>query len=207
MSSYEIGLKNQFFNGRLTVNLAAFDTRVHNYQVNVVDSGPGALRGYLSNIDKVSSHGIELDSALVTNENLSGYLSVAWTEGRYVSFVNGPCPLELNNGATVACDLSGRPLPGLSKWVISVGGEYRHSAFDGMAYFGVDASYRTSLYSDASDSKYLRIDCYSLVNVRVGYISSGPWEASMSAQPGNSGAVFGLPGDPRTFGVTFRVRY
>jgi len=221
VSSYEIGLKNQFFNGRLTVNLAAFDTRVHNYQVNVVDSGPGALRGYLSNIDKVSSHGIELDSALVTNENLSGYLSVAWTEGRYVSFVNGPCPLELNNGATVACDLSGRPLPGLSKWVISVGGEYRHSAFDGMAYFGVDASYRTSLYSDASDSKYLRIDCYSLVNVRVGYISSGPWEASiwvknlfdtdyfqyLSAQPGNSGAVFGLPGDPRTFGVTFRVRY
>ncbi len=59
------------------------------------------------------------------------------------------------------------------------------------------------------------------MNVRVGYISSGPWEASiwvknlfdtdyfqyLSAQPGNSGAVFGLPGDPRTFGVTFRVRY
>jgi len=55
VSSYEIGLKNQFFKGRLTINLAAFDTRVHNYQVNVVDSGPGALRGYLSNIDKVSS--------------------------------------------------------------------------------------------------------------------------------------------------------
>jgi iron complex outermembrane receptor protein len=221
VSSYEIGLKNQFFNGRVTVNLAAFDTKVHNYQVNVVDSGPGALRGYLSNIDKVSSHGIELDSAFVANENLSGYVSAAWTEGKYVSFANGPCPLELNNGATVACNLSGRPLPGLSKWVVSAGGEYRHSAFDGMAYFGVDASYRTSLHSDAADSKYLRIDGYSLVNVRVGYISSGPWEASvwvknlfdtdyfqyLSAQAGNSGAVFGLPGDPRTFGVTFRVRY
>jgi len=43
-----------------------------------------------------------------------------------------------------------------------------------MAYFGVDASYRTSLYSDASDSKYLRIDGYSLLNVRVGYIRPDP---------------------------------
>jgi len=221
VSSYEIGLKNQFFSGKLTVNLAAFETKVHDYQVNVVDSGPGALRGYLSNIEKVSSHGIELDSAFVTNENLSGYLSAAWTEGKYVSFTNGPCPLELNNGATVACDLSGRPLPGLSKWVVSFGGEYRHSAFDGMAYFGIDASYRSSAYSDASDSKDLLIDGYSLVNVRAGYISSGPWEAAiwaknlfdtqyfqyLSAQPGSSGSVFGLPGDPRTFGVTLRLRF
>ena len=221
VSSYEVGLKNQFFNGRLTFNLAAFDTRVRNYQVNVVDSGPGALRGYLSNIDKVSSHGIELDSGFITNENLSGYFSAAWTEGKYDSFTNGPCPLERNNGATVACDLSGRPLPGLPKWSISVGGEYRHSVFDGMAYFGIDASYRSSAYSDASDSKYLLIDGYTLLNLRVGYISSGPWEVSLwvrnvfdteyfqylSAQPGNSGAVFGLPGDPRTFGVTLRLTF
>src|SRR5262249_37686665 len=221
VSSYEVGLKNQFFNGRLTINLAAFDTKVHNYQVNVVDSGPGALRGYLSNIEKVSSRGIELDSGFVTNENLSGYLSATWTEGKYVSFLNGPCPLELNTGATVACDLSGRPLPGLSRWVISAGGEYRHAVFDGMAYLGVDASYRSSTYSDTSDSKYLLIDGYSLFNMRVGYISSAAWEAAiwvknifdteyfqyLSAQPGNSGAVFGLPGDPRTFGITFRIRY
>jgi iron complex outermembrane recepter protein len=115
VSSVEVGLKNQFFSGRLTINLAAFETRVRDYQVNVVDSGPGALRGYLSNIEKVSSRGIELDSAFVTNENFSGYLSAAWTEGKYVSFVNGPCPLERTTGATVACDLSGRRCPDFPK--------------------------------------------------------------------------------------------
>jgi iron complex outermembrane receptor protein len=29
----------------------------------------------------------------------------------------------------------------------------------------------------------------------------------LQAQPGNSGAVFGLPGDPRTVGLTLRVKY
>ena len=67
----------------------------------------------------------------------------------------------------------------------------------------------------------MRIDGYALINLRAGYISSQYWEAFvwvknlfdaeyvqyLSVQPGNSGAVFGLPGDPRTFGVTFRVKY
>ena len=90
-----------------------------------------------------------------------------------------------------------------------------------MGYFGVDASYRSTFSSDASDSKYLLIKGYSLVNLRAGLITSGNWEAFawvknvfdqnyfqyLQAQPGNSGAVFGLLGDPRTFGVTVRVKY
>ena len=221
VATYEIGLKNQFFEQRLTLNLAAFQNTVRNYQVNVVDFGPGALRGYLSNIEKVSSHGIELDAAFSPREDFSGYLSGAWTEGKYDSFPNGPCPLELIAPSTTACNLSGRPLPGLSKWVVSAGGEYRQPALDGMAYVGVDANYRSSAYSDASDSKYLLIGGYSLVNLRTGYLSSGAWEAFvwvknaldteyfqyMTAQPGNSGGIYALPGDPRTFGLTFRVKY
>jgi iron complex outermembrane receptor protein len=59
------------------------------------------------------------------------------------------------------------------------------------------------------------------VNLRAGFISAGPWEAFvwvknvgdtryftyLQAQTGNSGAVAGLLGDPRTFGVTLRVKY
>ncbi len=221
VDTYEVGLKNQFFRGRLTLNLALFDTEVHNYQVNVVDSGPGALRGYLSNIEKVRSRGIEWDSAFAPTDDISGYLSGAWTDGEYVSFANGPCPLELTTASTTSCNLSGRPLPGLSRWVVSAGGEYRHTVFDGTGYLGIDASYRSSAYSDASDSKYLRMDGYAPINLRAGFISSQYWEAFVwvknifdaryfqyfSVQPGNSGAVFGLPGDPRTFGLTFRAKY
>jgi len=171
----------------------------------------------------VRSKGLELDAAWAPSGDFSSYLSLAWTEGTYVSFVNGPCPLERIGTATAACDLSGRPLPGLPKWAISAGAEYRASLFNGATgYWGVDVTYRSDQYSDASDSKYLVIDGYSLVNFRAGYVSpSGVFEGFlwvknafdthyfqyMSVQPGNSGAIFALLGDPRTYGVTLRLRF
>ncbi len=66
------------------------------------------------------------------------------------------------------------------------------------------------------------IDAYSLVNFRAGWVSpSGVWEGFvwvrnafdteyfqyMSVEPGNSGAIFALLGDPRTYGVTLRLRF
>ncbi len=222
-TTYELGLKTQFLDRTLTANLAVFYTTVKDYQVNVVDSGPGALRGYLSNIEEVSSRGVELDAAWAPSSEFSSYLSAAWTEGKYESFANGPCPLERIGTSTAACDLSGRPLPGLPTWALSAGAEYRKTIFNGSTgYFGVDATYRSDQYSDASDSEYLVIDAYSLVNLRLGYVSpSGTWEGFfwvknvfdteyfqyMSVQPGNSGAIFALLGDPRTYGVTVRLRF
>jgi iron complex outermembrane receptor protein len=220
LTSYEIGVKNQLFDNGLVLNVDIFNTEVKDYQVNVVDSGPGALRGYLANIPKVKSRGVELDASFAPFENFSGYLSGAFTEGKYAKFANGPCPLELIKNSTSACDLSGKPLPGLSKWAFSGGAEYRVPMGEDMTYIGFDASYRSSFYSDASDSKYLKIDSYSIVNLRAGLITSGNWEFVVWAknifdtnyyqylqpQTGNSGAVVGLVGDPRTYGVTVRVK-
>lgn len=221
VTTYEVGVKNEFFDKRLVLNVDAFDTEDENYQVNVVDSGPGALRGYLANIPKVRSRGFELDSVFVPVENVSGYLSGAWTQGDYVSFPNGPCPLELIGATTSACNLNGKPLPGLSRWSFSGGAEYRLAVDDATAYLGLDASYRSSAYSDASDSKYLKIGGYSLVNLRAGYIFGSGWEVFVWAknlfdqhyfqylqpQTGNSGEVVGLLGDPRTIGITVRIKY
>jgi iron complex outermembrane receptor protein len=187
----------------------------------VVDNGPGALRGYLANIPKVRSRGFEFDAAFDWGENITGYASGAWTEGEYVTFPNGPCPLELIGASTTACNLSGKPLPGASRWSVSMGAEYRRPIDEGMAYVGVDASYRSAFYSDASDSKYLKIEGYGLVNLRAGYIFANGWEAFvfvknlfdqnyfqyLQPQTGNSGEVVGLLGDPRTVGITVRVKY
>jgi iron complex outermembrane receptor protein len=123
VTNYEAGIKNEFFARRLILNVDVFETEIRDYQVNVVDSGPGALRGYLANIPQVRSRGLEFDAAFAPFENLSGYLSGAWTEGKYVSFANGPCPLERIGNSTTACDLSGKPLPGLPKFALSGGAE------------------------------------------------------------------------------------
>lgn len=225
VTTYELGLKTQGFDRRVTANLAAYRTDVEDYQANVVDSGPGALRGYLANAEKVVIQGIELDAVARPNEHLDLYANVAWTDAKYDSFANGPCPLERIGTSTVACDLSGKDLPGVSPWAASVGGEVHGNGgflgLPGQFYGGADASFRSTYNSDASVSRYTEIEGYTILNLRAGFRADNGWEASVwvrnaldedylqfvSVQSGNSGLVIGNPGDPRTVGITLRARY
>ena len=225
VTTWELGLKTQAFDRRLTANLAVYRTDVEDYQANVVDSGPGALRGYLANAEKVVIQGVELDAFARPNQNLDLYANVAWTDGQYDSFANGPCPLEQIGASTLACDLSGQELPGVSPWAASIGGEvHGNGGFLGLSgefFGGADASYRSSYNSDASVSRYTEIQGYSILNLRAGFRADNGWEAFIwvknaldedylqfvSVQSGNSGLVIGNPGDPRTVGLTLRARY
>ncbi|MDB5479470.1 MAG: TonB-dependent receptor [Caulobacteraceae bacterium] len=223
-TTYEIGLKTRLIGNRLLLNVDWFDTTVHDFQTNVVDTGPGALRGYLANIAEVRSRGAELDSDVIINSNLSAYLHSAWIDAKYVSYANGPCPLELTGSSTTVCDLSGRGLPGTPRWAMSAGGEYKHSLAlgrtGGEAFARLEASVRTKIYGDPTDSKYTVIGGYTLVNASVGF-RARHWDAwvwarnlfdenylqNVTVQSGNSGLIIGTPGDPRTFGVTVRANY
>jgi len=226
VSTYELGLKTQAFNRRLTANLAAYYTEIADFQANVVDAaGPGAIRGYISNIEKVEIQGVELDLNAHPNSAIDIYANVSWTDGEYTSFANGPCPLELIGPTTARCDLSGKELPGVSPWAVSLGGELHGPGsvlgLAGEVFVGADASYRSTYNSDAAVSKYTEIDGYGLLNLRAGFRAENGWEASIwvknaldkdylqfvSVQTGNSGLVIGNPGDERTVGLTLRARY
>jgi len=225
VTTWELGLKTQAFDRRLTANLAAYYTDITDFQANVVDAGPGALRGYLANVEKVEIRGVELDLTAHPNEFLDLYANVAWTDGEYTSFRNGPCPLELIGASTAACDLSGKELPGVSPWALAFGGELHGPGsvlgLSGEVFAGADASYRSTYNSDAAVSRYTEIEGYGLLNLRAGFRSDNGWEASVfvknaldeeylqfvSVQTGNSGLVIGNPGDERTIGVTLRARY
>ena len=221
----ELGVKTNLFNQRVLLNIDVYDSAVRDFQTNVVDTGPGALRGYLANIDKVRVRGAELDAALRLNQRWSGHLSLSWTEGKYLSYVNGPCPLELTGNTTTVCDLSGKPLSALPRWVVSAGAEYAHpvsvGSLAGSAFLHAELTTRSKIYGDPSDSKYSVIDGYSLVNLSLGFRQSGPWELSIWArnllgrnymqnltiQAGNSGLIVGTPSDPRMLGLTVRAKY
>jgi iron complex outermembrane receptor protein len=220
--NYELGLKTELLDRRIAANVALFRADVHDFQANVVDSGPGALRGYLANIDEVRSQGVEFDLTLTPVRGFSGYLRGAYTDATYASFPNAPCPLELQVSSTSVCSLSGVQLPGSSKWAASLGGEYRRpSSRNGEAYVGVDATYRSKYFADASASKYLVISGYTVANLRVGFASNAGWEVFglvrnlfdkdsmqlLTPQSGNSGLVSGLPGDPRSYQLTVRYSF
>ena len=114
-------------------------------------------------------------------------------------------------------------LPGVSRWALTFGGELnKPSTVFGQRgeFFGAfDTSYRSEFSSSPSASRYMVVDGYGLVNLRAGYRWSDGWSVFLwsrnlldkqyyellSAQPGNSGLIVGLPGDPRTVGVTLRM--
>jgi iron complex outermembrane receptor protein len=217
----ELGVKTEPFRG-VTANFTAFDTTVRDYQANVVNAQVGVLRGYLANADKVRVRGLEFDGSAQVHRRLSFYGALAYTDGKYASFVDAPPPLEDTGGPQVK-DVSGSQLPGISRVAFSLGGEYARPASllgkSGEFFGAVDSSYRSNFSSSASASQFMVIEGYSLINARLGVRWSDGWTLSLwsrnllnenyyemlSPAPGNSGLIAGLPGDPRTFGITLRM--
>jgi iron complex outermembrane receptor protein len=223
-TTIEAGVKSAWLDQRLLLNAAVFHTEVEDFQANVVDSGPGALRGYLANVDEVRVDGAELELSAVLSERWSGRFSLNWTDGEYASYQNAPCPLELIGNSTSACDLSGRPLPATPELSASIGGEYHRKVqwfgSEGDAWARVDVTGRSSSYGDPADSRALLIAGYGLVNLNLGF-QQETWQLNLWArnalnknfmqnltiQAGNAGLIVGTPGDPRMAGMTVRVKY
>ena len=199
VNHYELGLKTQFLDRRVTANLAAFWTDIRDYQATVTNGQLGVLRGYLANAGAVRTRGIELDTAFRPIDGLNLYANTAYTDAEYRRFVDAPCPPELSGGPTVAagqspgapgvpggaspafCDISGQRLPGISKWAFSFGAEYAIPAqlagATGSFYVGYDGSYRSDFSSNPSPSIYTTVEGYSLSNFRLGYRADRGWNA------------------------------
>jgi len=220
----EGGIKSTLFNHRLSLDGDVFFENDSNYQANLIDTNVPTPKQYLSNIPKVQSQGIEVNMNAQPFDGLSVYTSAIYDRAIYADFPNAPCPLE--RVTTPVCNLSGAPLAGVPKWTISAGGEYAHPVTFGSrevsAYVGLDYTYKSSLYSVATDSIYSYLPALSLLNVRGGVRSpEGKWDLYMwaknvtnkfyynfiAAGVGNTGALDAAPGDPRTFGVTLRFHY
>lgn len=189
VDAFEIGLKTQFLDRRVTLNLAAFWTEIGDYQATVNNNAINVIRGYLANAGKVRSRGFETDFSFRPSKRLSLYVNGAYTDAKYVRFTNAPCPPELSGGTATApggvtdpagtaggrspafCDISGQRLPGISKWSLSFGGEVNQpvGSLGGQVYLGYDGSYRSRFSSNPSPSAYTWIDGYALSNFRAGY--------------------------------------
>jgi iron complex outermembrane receptor protein len=240
---FEIGVKTQFWDRRATLNLSAFRTDIRDYQATVVNGQFGVLRGFLANAEKVRSQGIEADFSVRPSDRFNAYVNGAYTDAKYLRFVDAPCPPELSggtlagpgqtpspagtpNGLSAAnCDISGQRLPGVSRWAFSFGGEGnlpgRLLGQDGQFYLGYDGSYRSDFSSNPSPSAFMNVDGYSLSNFRLGFRSDDglnifgwvrnafneDYFEQLFLGPGQTGLIAGLPGDPRTWGVTINKSF
>jgi iron complex outermembrane receptor protein len=240
---FEAGMKSQFWGRKVTFILAAFSTDIDDYQAQVTNGQLGVLRGYLANADKVRTQGVEVDFSVRPSARFNLYFNGAYTDAKYAKFADAPCPPELAGGTAAAkgqtpsapgtpggispasCDISGRRLPGVSKWSFSYGAEYNRPgslfAQAGEIYAAVDGNYRSDFSSNPSPSAYTWVGGHALTNFRLGFGADSGFDLfawvrnafdvkyfeQLAVASGNTGLIVGQPGDPRTWGVTFKAAF
>lgn len=223
VTHYELGVKTRP-TANSFLNVVVFNDDIKDYQTQVQTPEPGVNRGYLANAEKVQVRGVEVEGNVrLTHFTFNG--SIAYTDGKYVSFTNAPVPLEEVGGTQAFKDVSGGELPGISKWTGSFGAEATTKGvffgLKGNYFVAADVYFRSKFSSSPSPSQYLNIEDYSLLNGRFGFrasngISIYVWGRNLAntdyyeqllAAPGSAGQYAGILGDPRTYGVTMRYSF
>jgi iron complex outermembrane receptor protein len=169
--SYEIGLKNTLFGGKLVVNLAAFFAKYYNYQANNPDIVAGVLVTRFTNAGDVSTRGGELDLLFQPSRDLTFSGGLAYTDAHIDQF---KVP---TNGVTTGVVPSGTQLGYAPKWKGSLGADWRWrtgGAID--VQLGAQGSYQSKQLSQLDANPVIRefttIDGYGLIDLSAGIIEA-----------------------------------
>jgi len=215
--NYEIGVKQQLFDRRVTLNIDGYWTELRGLQANIYPIN--GAKSYLANVGNVRARGIEADAEWRVTNGLTLTTNGSFNDTRYSSYHNAPCPI----GGAAVCDLTGHRVYQSPKWIGNAIIDYRFDAgHDITPYFIGRYAYRSSMFGTIDDGPYARIPGYGLASFRVGATFGKRYDASVWVdnafdktyyQNMNALAVVGAGtygyggqiGTPRTVGGTLRV--
>jgi len=217
LTSYEVGTKLSLLDRKLQVDLSAFYYDYGNKQlytyVNVPIFGPVATA---TNIPKSSVKGVDF--------SLKAKPLPGWTIGGGVTYARSKIkkvdPLSesydlLNN----LVDITGNRFNFAPDWSGVADTEYRSAASDNLdLFFGGGVRFASKSYSDLANSGISTMPGYAVFDVRAGVDSEKGWNLSVWSRNVTNklylnnivttgDAVVRYTGMPRTFGMTFGVRY
>lgn len=223
-TNYEIGMKGDVLDHHLAFSASLFLTNVTGYQATyIAPVGAGsAIVTLLTNAGKVQTKGFEAEATLVPVPGMSLRGFVGYTDARYKSYTNGPCPLEITGQSF--CDLTGKPVSGTPKWSTGITGNYVRGFNDRIdGYLNAEFSWKSAYFGSLDDSIYSKTGNYGILNLRAGIRSHNErWDISVwgknitnqayvtTAANFNAlvpGLYLSTFGDPRTYGVTLRTTY
>ena len=218
VDAWELGIKSRFFGGKAELNLALFWTDDSDYQANYYNTAIIPAVGYISNVGKLRSRGVELDARATPIDGLTLTFAGTYNDAFYVSYPKAPAPYLQSYLGFV--DLSGQQASGAPRWSLSGSAEYVRHAGRVDVYLGTDASYRSSFTASVNLDPLTRVAGYGLLGLHAGIRDrDGKWDVSVWARnvtdtdyfntkaiSANYGTVLGSLGEPRTFGLTLRAR-
>lgn len=214
-STYEVGLKGEYFDRRLRLNLAAFYNDISNVQVSIYDQTIPALRRM--NGGDAYTEGVEIESSALPLPGLQWDASLAYLATGYGRF-GGALPPGNLGGITT---LVGRQFPLAPHIQINSGVNYTLPlpAAAGVVRVGINGQYQTAFFTDIYNSAALRMPAQSFFNATLNHTSADThWYTALSvknftdrqyAQTGSVTAAYAYYGynPPRTALLTVRYSY
>jgi len=166
VDAFEVGVKTVAARGRLTLNVTAFLSKYHDYQVfQTLRSESGATTLELTNAGRVTSQGVELESIWIPVDRLQLRLNLTALDATYDRFAN-PAPGEP--------DFDGNALPFAPPWKTFFGVQYiQPLGRSGFLTLSASHSFVADQYYDPSNREEFLIESYSLIDARVSWQPRG----------------------------------
>lgn len=185
VQSFEVGVKSQLFDRKLTLNVDLFRTNYQHFQFDSISTG--GLNSVpvikLLSIGKVRSQGIELNTSLRPTSNLRFGLNLAYIDAEIIDYPGATC--YTGQTAATGCvngvqNLNGVSLPYHSKFKYTVTADYTIPLQSVDFNIGGFYRYQSSQHSDVANDPLTALKGYGVANVYVGLSSKNKsWDAQL----------------------------
>jgi iron complex outermembrane recepter protein len=177
-TSFEIGAKTSFFDGRGELNIAAFFTKYDDLQVSIFD---GTLGFNVGNAGKAETKGIELDGRFAITENLMMGAALAFLDFEFTDFKNGQCYQGQVPDNGIFCDYTGKTNQYVADYSGNLTFAYTKAFGDAMEFrAGTDFTFTDDYNSSQNLDPSQEQDGYVEMNIRIAVadVKSG-WEVAV----------------------------
>jgi iron complex outermembrane receptor protein len=179
--SWEVGARSQFFQHRLTLNVTAFHTRYENFQAQGIETLPDGTSNFrLTNVGKLRTQGVEVDSTARVTDELQLSASAAYIDAEITDFPFAQCyPLQTAAqgcvGSPARQNLAGKTPAQAPKFKMSVDVNYAHplpgTPFEALAI--ASYAYQSKMnYSLNQDPQTIQ-KAYGILNLSAGIRNPG----------------------------------
>lgn len=217
VTSYEIGMKSDLLDRRLRLNLALFQTDIEDLQVTRFFQPQGSTFGEFltENAGQAESDGAELEVIWQPVDALKFGGSYTYLDAKYTDFTGLPS-VEPDGTILDPATFNGKRLRQAPENMYNVFGQYTVDVGRGKITTRVDFYHTDEFFFDPSNHPITASWAYDLWNARIAFeTEDGRWRVALWGKnlgdeqylthlfTQRGGRIsFGLPGDPRTWGVT-----
>jgi iron complex outermembrane receptor protein len=215
--TYEVGLKSEWFEHRLQLNLAGFYTDYDGIQLNFQQG----LSPTIQNAGNARIMGAEAEGQWLIGNGFSVQATVGYMDAQYTYLEPGVNGANTCSQPLSPCITLSSQLPKTPKWKTSLSPQYILYVGQSKLRFAVDYTHTSSMYNDSFDTSILRRPDTDMVNPSVTFVAPGDrYEVAVGGtnvtnqrylitgnEDSSSGLLYGTYNAPAEWYVTLRGKF